>query len=202
MKSSGLKYSLSECKAVFHKSFHLEDDHLIDVAAAVYVANLLGADPLWFMIIGPPSNTKTEILQCFAGHQQAVFLSTLTPNTLVSGFKTKDGFNPSLLPKLKDKLLVLKDFTSVLSMRQESRTEVIGQLREAYDGKYDKGYGNGVTINWEGKFVDPEKLDFRCKRPSPLFFETIEASRKFGAKSLLPTAAACGSSSQRRLGWH
>jgi hypothetical protein len=152
MKQKKLKFTLSDCKAIFHKSFHLEDDRLIDIAAAVYAANLLGADPLWFMIIGPPSNTKTEILQCFAGHPQAVFLSTLTPNTLVSGFKTKDGFNPSLLPKLKDKLLVLKDFTSVLSMRQESRTEVIGQLREAYDGKYDKGYGNGVTINWTGKF--------------------------------------------------
>jgi len=52
------------------------------------------------------------------------------------------------------------------------------------------------------KIVDPEKLDFRCRRPSPLFFETIAASRKFGAKKLRPTAAACGSSSRRRSGWH
>jgi len=143
---------LNECKAIFHKSFHLEDDRLIDVAAGTYAANRLGADPLWLLILGPPSNTKTEILQCFAGHSKAIFISTLTPNTLVSGFKPKNGLNPSLLPKLNNKLLVLKDFTSVLSMRQESRTEVIGQLREAYDGKYDKSFGNGVTINWEGKF--------------------------------------------------
>jgi hypothetical protein len=50
--------------------------------------------------------------------------------------------------------------------------------------------------------VDPEKLDFRCRRPSLLFFETIAASRKFGANKLRPTAAACGSSSQRRSEWH
>ena len=50
--------------------------------------------------------------------------------------------------------------------------------------------------------VDPEKLDFRSRRPSLLFFESIKANRKFGAKMLRPTAAACGSSSPPRSGWH
>jgi hypothetical protein len=125
---------------------------MIDVAAAVFIANKLGADPLWLFFIAPPSNTKTEILMCFQDYPQAVFISTLTAKTLVSGFKSEKVENPSLLPKLSDKLLVLKDFTSVLSMRQEPRAEVIAQLREAYDGQYSKAFGNGVVFNWKGKF--------------------------------------------------
>jgi hypothetical protein len=142
---------LNECKKVFHKYYHLEDDRLIDIAAGVYVANRLGADPLWLLILGPPSNTKTEILNCFIGHPKSIFISTITSNTIVSGFKRKNGSNPSLIFQFDGKLLVLKDFTSVLSMRNEPMMEIMGQLREIFDGKYDKVFGNGVEVHWKGK---------------------------------------------------
>lgn len=29
--------------------------------------------------------------------------------------------------------------------------EILSQMREVYDGKYDKGFGTGQTINWAGK---------------------------------------------------
>jgi hypothetical protein len=87
-----------------------------------------------------------------------VFISTLTPSTLVSGHKRKndkDGNlspDPSLLPKLNNKLVLIKDFTSILSMRHENREEIISQLREAYDGQYSKMFGTGKQFNWKGKF--------------------------------------------------
>jgi hypothetical protein len=60
--------------------------------------------------------------------------------------------DPSLLPQLNDKLVVLKDFTTVLSMRAEQQAEILAQLRETYDGQYSKIFGNGKEVNWRGRF--------------------------------------------------
>ena len=149
---NGLEYPLTELKTIIHKWFYLEDDRMVDIMAAVYIANRFKADPVWFIVIAPPSNTKTELLRSFDGHKNAFFLSNLTPATLVSGKKTKNNPEPSLLPKLNDKLVVLKDFTTILSMRSESRQEILAQLRETYDGQYSKAFGTGKTFNWKGRF--------------------------------------------------
>lgn len=146
-----LQYPLTDLKKVIHKWFYIEDDRIIDVIMAVYVANRFNADPIWLIIIAPPSNTKTELLRAFDGHKNAFFLSNLTPSTLVSG-KTSKKSEPSLLPKLNDKMVILKDFTTILSMRSENRQEILAQLRETYDGQYSKSFGTGKTFNWTGKF--------------------------------------------------
>ena len=59
--------------------------------------------------------------------------------------------NESLLNQLTDQILVFKDFTTVLSGRREVRQNVLAQLREVYDGKYDKTWGNGQELHWEGR---------------------------------------------------
>ena len=152
MSNNGLKYPLTELKKVVSKWLYPENDTIVDIVTAVYVANRLESDPLWLMIIGSPSNTKTELLRAYENHKNAYFISNLTPSTLVSGIKPKNGQDPSLLPRLNDKLVVLKDFTTILSMRSEQQAEVIAQLRETYDGQYSKIFGNGKELNWSGRF--------------------------------------------------
>ena len=152
-KPIGLKFRLDDLKTVICKWLHLEDSSMIDIICGTYIANKFNSDPLWMNIIGPPSSTKTEILRAFDGHCSAKFISNLTPSTLVSGIIPKKGKpDPSLLPQLNDKLVVLKDFTTVLSMRSENQAEILAQLREAYDGQYSKLFGNGKEINWTGRF--------------------------------------------------
>jgi len=149
----GLQYPLTELKKVIHNWFYIENDEVVDVIMAVYVANRFNADPVWLIIIAPPSNTKTELLRAFDGHKNAFFISNLTPSTLVSGIiKRKGKPEPSLLPRLNDKIVILKDFTSLLSMRSENRQEILATLREAYDGQYSKLFGNGKEVNWKGHF--------------------------------------------------
>ena len=146
-----LPLPLSEVKAVATKWLSLEDSTVIDVMLAVVVANQLATDPNWLLVVGPPSNAKTEVLRSLAGHPKTYFLSNLTPTTLVSGLKPKKKMpEPSLLPKLDGKTLVLKDFTTVLSMRHDNQAEILAQLREIYDGSYSKAFGNGKVIDWEG----------------------------------------------------
>ena len=63
----------------------------------------------------------------------------MTERTLASGKEVEDGKpDPSLLARLHDGYVLLKDFTSVLSMRHESRQVVLAQLREVYDGRFVK----------------------------------------------------------------
>jgi hypothetical protein len=145
-----LQYLLTEVKNVAEKWLHLDDKNIIQVIMGTFIANQFNADPCWVNVVGPPSSAKTELLRAFDDHEKAYFLSNLTPSTLVSGKDTKNG-EPSLLPKLTDKFVVLKDFTTVLAMRSENQQEIIAQLREIYDGKYSKVFGTGKEFSWRGR---------------------------------------------------
>ena len=157
-RKSTLAYPLKGLRSVITKWLRLEDEKVIDAIVACYVANCLSSDPLWLLIIGPPSHAKTELLRGLEHHQHngvstTYFISNLTPSTLVSGVMPKNGRpDPSLVFRLDGKLVVLKDFTSILSMRSENQQEIIAQLREMYDGQYSKDWGNGKSINWVGRF--------------------------------------------------
>jgi hypothetical protein len=136
---------------VFREHLYLPDTDIIDFAVAVAVANRLGGDPVWAFIVGPPSVGKTEALQALTGLPETHSLSKLTPNTLLSGRAAK-GTEPSLLLRLPpNALLVLKDFTTILSLRDDARAEILGQFREVYDGQLVAEYGTGLSIRWEGR---------------------------------------------------
>jgi hypothetical protein len=145
-------FDLSAVKRTISKHLYLKDDRVIDVILAAHVANRFDGDPLWMLLIAPSSSGKTELLRALDGHYSTYFLSSLTPSTLVSGMKRKkDGGDPSLLPKLNDKTVILKDFTTILSLRQEQRAEILSQLREVFDGHYTKCFGTGLEFDWHGK---------------------------------------------------
>jgi hypothetical protein len=64
---------------------------------------------------------------------------------LVSGFPAKGGADPSLIPRIIGKVLMIKDFTEVLQMGRGDQEELMGILRGAYDGYIVKCFGNGIT---------------------------------------------------------
>lgn len=152
MNAKELKYPIGELKKIVHKHLYLEDDRIIDIIFAVYLANRFDAEPLWLILVSPPSTAKTECLNPLDGHDDFYFLSTLTPSTFISGKNTGKNKPPaSLLPKIDGKTLVFKDFTTVLSMRYEQQVEILSQLREIYDGHFTKAFGTGVVFDWHGK---------------------------------------------------
>jgi hypothetical protein len=78
-------------------------------------------------------------------------LSSITPQTLISGKTIKGKGNQSLLPHLNGQLLIIKDFGTILTMHRENRGEIFAQLREIYDGQFTKAFGTGEKIDWNGK---------------------------------------------------
>ena len=135
--------SLEEVRTTFKRWLYLEEPEIIDVVLAVIKGNEFGGDPLWLLLVSPPGSTKTEILRSLNNHY-TYSVSTLSEHSLISGMGLGDGRpDPSLIPKLDGKNLIVKDFTTILSMRRESRQVILGDLRDAYDGEICKTFGTG-----------------------------------------------------------
>jgi hypothetical protein len=103
--------------------------------------------PLWLDIVGSPGTGKTVLLRSLAAISYTVFKSRITPAALVSG-DVRRKIDPSLLPKLKGKCLIWKDFTEVLNMKAEEKSKIYDTLRGAYDGTVNVDYGTGASRNY------------------------------------------------------
>jgi hypothetical protein len=80
------------------------------------------------------------------------FLSSLTTNTLMSGYRDpKSGKDPSLLPKLDGRVLAVKDISPILQDRS-TRDTIFSQLRDAYDGSAAKATGMTGVTEYESAF--------------------------------------------------
>jgi hypothetical protein len=135
----------------FENWLHLETTEPIDIVFGSVFANRLSGDPLWLFLVAPPGGTKTELLMSMCEAPLIYTTTSLTPHALVSGANF-GGRDPSLIPKLDGKVLVVKDFTTILAMNSMARDEIFGTLRDAYDGQTEKQFGNGVVRKYRSKF--------------------------------------------------
>lgn len=130
-----------EIVALFQKHFEIPNDTAIRILFGSIFANKLEADMVWMFMVGAPSSLKSELIQSLKLCPEVEMLTTMTPNTLVSGYKSKEDV--SLLNLLNNRFLAIKDFTTTLNMMQAARDAIFGQLRDIYDGQTDRFYGHG-----------------------------------------------------------
>ena len=143
---------MSEVLAVFRKWLKMPSAEPIDVMFGVLLANrLVEGDPIWLFIVAPPGGMKTELLLSLNNIPEVLMTTTLTPHALISGTHMANG-DPSLIPKLNGKVLVIKDFTAILGMNSIPRDEIFGLLRDVYDGTIVKYFGNGIVREYTSKF--------------------------------------------------
>jgi hypothetical protein len=150
------KCNLDIFKSNLNKWLHLEDSEVIDVILASIIGESIGGDPLWIFLIAPPGGCKTELLRCFSG-DYSYHLSDMTSKTLISGLMISEGEGrrkiKDLLPQLDGKVLIFKDFTTILEKSKDERREIISQFREAYDGSFSKKVGTvDNKISYESRF--------------------------------------------------
>ncbi len=130
-----------------------EQRQQLDIFYGTLVANLKTAGrPVWLLLIGPPGCGKTMPM---IGVQNSPFIyacSSFRPTALISGWGIKGGQDMSMLPKLQGKVLLVKDMSSLLCQHGEVVSEIMGLLRDAYDGSCARTYGTGVERRYECKF--------------------------------------------------
>ncbi len=151
------KCDLAAVLSAFEELLVLPDPGAVEIALAAIVANYADGDAVWPLLVGPPGCGKSEIVTAMTDAPAVWSLSSLTPQTLLSGFErkgkaAKDAPPASMLLQIGPfGILAFKDLTTVLTMHREARAQIIGQLREVADGKTEKSFGNGLRIEWEGK---------------------------------------------------
>ena len=142
----------TELLRAYKKWLHLANEAPLIVMYGALMANMLDGDPVWLFLVAPPGGSKSELLMSLALGRGIHCMSSLTPHTLVSGATWGGGQDPSLLPQLNGKVLIIKDFTTILTMHYTVRDEIFGTLRDIYDGSYEKPFGNGVRRKYNSKF--------------------------------------------------
>jgi hypothetical protein len=128
-------------------------------ALAAYAANMhLTGDPVWLGLVSGSSTGKTETAMALRRLPHVVVASTLSGEAaLLSGTPAKDraeGATGGLLGRVGDRgMLVLKDFTSIISMQRDRRGQILSALRELFDGAWyrDIGGEGGTRLEWHGK---------------------------------------------------
>lgn len=155
---------LKPLQKLLEKWFYKPDFQAIRIVLGTMAAHFLNlGDPAWLFVVAPPGSGKTTMSILGASNLRQVHtLSSFTEKTFLSGFHGHQ--QPGLLEKLGDvqqlgqtfittgnAIFLAKDFTSVLSMRRETRAEILGQLREIHDGQFRKDFGTGVTKIWRGR---------------------------------------------------
>ncbi len=143
--------TFEELMDAFRQEMTINDEveMALKVCLAVLLSNDLKAtDPLWVYIVGAAGSGKTRLLSSLQATGRAIFRSTITAHCLVSGWRGEGG-DPSLIPKLKGRTFVAKDFTEILTLQPQAQDEIFSTLRGAYDGSVSKTFGNGVTREYK-----------------------------------------------------
>ena len=143
--------ALTRIEQSFKDVFIIEDEGIIKLLLATIIAHRHKADPVWLFIVGGSSTGKTEFITSLNDVAGIYTIGSLTSHSFLSGFKSKGSVEVNMLDRMKNGIMSFKDFTSILSTNQEARGEIMGQLREIYDGAYSRDFGTGERKTWKGK---------------------------------------------------
>jgi len=113
----------------------------LPLSLAGYVTRRWKGEPLWLLIVAPPSSGKTLTLSLLNGLPEVVTVSSLTPASLITAMGGHEE-DRSLLAKVDNCLLIVKDFGTILSSPWESCSQILAILREAYDGYVSKDFAS------------------------------------------------------------
>jgi len=150
---------LAAVRRAFAETLHLavDDAPAADLLLALTVGNQMTSvtDPLWCWYIGPPGSGKNETLRTFADHATAFFISELTDNALMSGYRDDENpeYDPSVLPQMHEKTVVIEDISSLLELKETSLNKIMGTLRNLYgDEKQVKASGSAGARSYHARF--------------------------------------------------
>lgn len=125
-------------------NYRIYDRTAIKIILSSYFSSQIPAlserEPLWLVIIAPPASGKTELLRMFSSLPSSYWLSSLTQYSLISGDRSSDN---SLLPRINGKVVLIKEMSTIDSAEKNKREEILGILRDAYDGFTSKEFAWG-----------------------------------------------------------
>jgi hypothetical protein len=151
----------AEFSDAVHKYHHKPD---LQAARGVYAAvaahRLLGV-PVWPMLIAPPGSGKGVAVDPLHGLDKVHMIDEVTPKAFLSG-QMPDPTKPatqsaSLLHRIgSDGILVISDFSTMLSSQADERSKIMSQLRRLFDGQFRREFGTAEKLEereWTGRLT-------------------------------------------------
>lgn len=151
-----LEYAHATYRKWFGETYDLDVLDLVLVTAAVLQ---LDGDQIWLLLVGGSGSGKTESINSLEAAGAVMASSISSEGALLSATSKReqsDNATGGLLRSIGDQgVLVLKDFTTILSMGNDARNQVLAALREIYDGRWTRNVGTdgGQTLVWEGRLI-------------------------------------------------
>lgn len=161
----------------YNKWLILPDNDIIDAVYGTIFANRLKSDPLWLFLVAKSGFAKTVFLMALNGVHDIHPVSFLTPSALVSGVNTKDNTEHSLIYRINNKTLVIKDFTTFLGMDPMTFKNIFTIFRDAYDGNIIRATGYGEK-NLKSKFGILTGV-------TPAIYDYVEENTAYGERFLM-----------------
>jgi hypothetical protein len=142
----------------FQRYLFLPDPQPLYALFGCLIANYGEGSPLWLMLVGPPSCGKSELIASLYSIPGILHSQALSgAGALLSGTRLKERAKDAtggLLRQIGPRgALTFKDFTSMLSLRQETLRELLAAFREIYDGRWGRqlGVDGARSLEWRGK---------------------------------------------------
>ena len=139
---------------------HFPNPYPLYVMIAALVGNYAQGRPIWLMLIGPPSCGKSELLNSLLSLARIIEGGAITGvGALLSASGKRDRAEDAtggLLREIGPRgALVIKEFTSILSLPAEAMRQLMAALREIYDGRWTRPVGTdgARSLHWEGKMA-------------------------------------------------
>lgn len=153
--------TLAEVEDAFREHLYLPDPTPLHLVLGSVVANYLDEDPMWLILVAPPSSGKTEFVSALDLFSDGHPFS----NSTVAGMATYSnggGGNGGLLFRFREQepgrrfgIITIKELGTILGQaaRDGGSSSLIDALREVYDGAFcrELGTAGGVEVPWVGK---------------------------------------------------
>jgi hypothetical protein len=137
---------------------HLPDPSALYTLLGAVAANLIEGNSVWLMLVGPASAGGSELLNMLLGLPNIFEAGMIdSPAAFLSGSSKKDTAKDATGGLLRQVGghggIIMKDFTSMLSLPQDQMKKVLSIFREVYDGRWTRptGTDGGRNLHWEGR---------------------------------------------------
>jgi ribosomal protein L37AE/L43A len=134
----------TEVYKTYRKWLYLPSTEILDVVFGTAISNKIPGDPLWMFIVSPPGGSKSVCLMPLSGSPLVESLSSLTPAALISGAPGFGDRDPSLIPRMRERIMVIKDYTAIMALPPLVRDEINGIFRDVFDGSCQRNTGSVV----------------------------------------------------------
>lgn len=123
-------------------------EYALTCAYAASFSHFYQKDPVWSYIVGPASCGKTTMLE-IVGSQKDLFVTMTKFTGLHSGWVDDSEEAEEMISTIKDRTLIIKDFTAVLGMSKPDQERIFSELRDLYDTESNVKYRNGKKSVWK-----------------------------------------------------